>query len=57
MISRATILFWVAAAVPGLVTASKAPFCAASGSKALEDLGIDGCMIQHFSVAGSLLAL
>ena len=51
------VLFWVAAAVPGLVTASKAPFCAANGSEALQGLGIDGCMIQRLSVAGSLLAL
>ncbi len=57
MISRAMILFWVAAAVPGLVTASKAPFCAANGSETLDGLGIDGCMIQRLSVAGSLLAL
>ena len=51
------ILFWVAAAIPGLVTASKAPFCAANGSEALDNLGIDGCMIQRLSVAGSILAL
>lgn len=57
MISRAMVLFWVAAAVPGLVTASKAPFCAANGSEALEGVGIDGCMIQRLSVGGSLLAL
>lgn len=57
MISRAMILFWVAAAVPGLVTASKAPFYAANGSETLDHLGIDGCMIQRLTVAGSLLAL
>ena len=57
MISRAMILFWVAAAIPGLVTASKAPFCAANGSEALDTLGVDGCMIQRLSVAGSILAL
>ena len=39
------------------VTAAKAPFCAANGSAALEGFGIDGCMIQRLSVAGSLLAL
>ena len=57
MISRAMVLFWVAAAIPGLVTAFKAPFCAASGSEILEGRGIDGCMIQRLSVAGSFLAL
>ena len=57
MISRAMVLFWVAAAVPGLVTASKAPLCAANRSEAVEGVGIDGCMIQRLSVAGSFLAL
>lgn len=57
MISRAMVLFWVAAAVPGLVTASKAPFCAANGSEALDGVGSVGCMIQRLSVGGSLMTL